>query len=164
MRVTRRRELVVNHLVTRTYCFETIACRNVTAGLDARRFGQVLQGSRIERSVESHLQFRRSRIPGGNRLGRLAIIIANTPEFAFAVRAASPVGLSAVGSHDQVASRRNAGIHGQRLQGCEEMGLRHITRGGLYQLRAPEFAARVTRHNGIGGARKMQKLEEYAEK
>ena len=29
------------------------------------------------------------------------------------------------------------------------MRLRHITRGGLHQFRAPEFAARITRHNGI---------------
>src|SRR5207247_10989181 len=101
VRVTRGGELVVNDLVTRPDRLETVACRNISAGLDARRPCQVLERIRIERPIEGNLQLRRAPVPGGHRLGRVAVVIADPPQFAFAARAASPVRLAAVRDADQ---------------------------------------------------------------
>ena len=138
----RRGHLIAHDLVAGTDDFKAIACRHITSGFDADLLLRACPVGILQRLVEGDAKFIRRSGPGQNRLRCLLVGMANAENLPRARRTRAPVGRATVTGEQQIALRRDACIHEQHGERADEMILRDVAFGRLYELGAIEFAAR----------------------
>src|SRR5205823_3873038 len=97
---------------------------------------EVLQLEGIERAVESDSKLARTCSIGQHGLRSRLSCVRDFVEFALPIRAASPIRRSAVAGNHEFAAWGNAGINRQHVEAGDELVLRNVARGSLFQLSA----------------------------
>src|SRR5687768_14109699 len=135
---------------------EAVAGADGGAEFDGGGFGQIAEVSGVDGAIEGDAGFVGAGGPGGDGLRGVFSLVVNFIEAAFALGAAAPVGVAAVGGDDEIAIWSDTGVDGEHRQRGDDVVSGDVAGGGFDELGAVEFSAGFAADDGIaapgGGA------------